>query len=82
MRELGNSFTDTEGELLHIISKTIMAKESVDFVKNALSIRENQYDDYTSARIMKCEVPIYKKIKKNNLPCSVKKAKFPHQKVK
>ena len=26
MRELGNPFTDTEVELLHIISKTIMAK--------------------------------------------------------
>ena len=33
VRELGNLFTDTEGELLQIMSKTIMAKESVDFVK-------------------------------------------------
>ena len=32
MRELGNPFTDREGELLHIISKTVMAKESVDSV--------------------------------------------------
>ena len=64
MRELGNPFTDTEGELLHI-SKTIMAKESVDSVKNVLSIRENRYNDYVSARIIKCEVPIYEKIKNN-----------------
>ena len=42
MKELGNPFTNTEGELLHIISKTIMAKESVDSVKNALFIGENQ----------------------------------------
>ena len=42
MRKLGNPFTDTEGELLHIISKTIMAKESVDSVKNALSIGKKQ----------------------------------------
>ena len=41
MRELGNPFTDTEGELLHIISKTIMAKESVNSIKNALSVQEN-----------------------------------------
>ena len=67
MRELGNPFTDTEGELLHIISKTIMSKKPVDSVKNAISIRENQYNDYVSARIIKCEVPIYEKIKKNNL---------------
>ena len=67
MREHGNLFTDTEGELLHIIRKTIMAKESANSVKNALSIRENQYNDYVSARIIKCEVPIFEKIKKNNL---------------
>ena len=67
MRELGNPFTDTEGELLHIISKTIMSKKPADSVKNAISIRENQYNDYVSARIIKCEVPIYEKIKKNNL---------------
>ena len=36
MRELGNPFTDTEGELLHIISKTIMAKESVHSVKKVV----------------------------------------------
>ena len=42
MRELGNPVTDTESELLHIISKTIMAKESVDSVKNALSIGKKQ----------------------------------------
>ena len=41
MRELGNPFTDTEGELPHIISKTIMAKESLDSIKNTLSVREN-----------------------------------------
>ena len=41
MRELGNPFTDTEGELLHIVSKTIMAKESVNSIKNALSVQEN-----------------------------------------
>ena len=41
MKELGDPFTDTEGELLHIISKTIMAKESVDSFKNALFIGEN-----------------------------------------
>ena len=34
MRELGNLFTDTEGELFHIISKTVMPKESVDSVRN------------------------------------------------
>ena len=67
MRELGNPFTDTEGELLHIISKTIMAKKPADSVKNAISIRENQYNDYVSARIIKCKVPISEKIKKNNL---------------
>ena len=67
MRELGNPFTDTEGELLHIISKTIMSKKPADSVKNAISIRENQYNDYVSARIIKCEVPISEKIKKNNL---------------
>ena len=32
MREVGNPFTDRKGELLHIISKTVMAKESVDSV--------------------------------------------------
>ena len=53
MRGLGNPFTDTEGELIHIISKTIMAKESVDSVNNALSIGENQYNDYVSVRIIK-----------------------------
>ena len=82
MRELGNPFTDTEGELLHIISKTIMAKESVDSNKNALSIGEDQYNDYISARIIKCKVPIYKKIKKNNLSLFCEKTKFLHQKVK
>ena len=61
MRELGNPFTDTEGELLHIISKTIMAKESVDSVKKVLSIGENQYNDYVSARIIKCKVLIFLK---------------------
>ena len=61
MRELGNPFTDTEGELLHIISKTIMAKESVDSVKKVLSIGENQYNDYISARIIKCKVLIFLK---------------------
>ena len=59
-----------------------MAKESVDFVKNALSIRENQYDDYISARIMKCEVPIYKKIKKNNLSLFREKSKVSPSKGK
>ena len=53
MRELGNSFTDTENELFHIISQTIMAKESADSVKNALSMTENQYNDYVLARIIK-----------------------------
>ena len=52
MRELGNPFTNTEGELLHIISKTIIAKEFVDSFKNALSIRENQYTNYVLARII------------------------------
>ena len=61
MRELGNPFTDTEGELLHIISKTIMAKESVDSVKKVLSIGENQYNDYVSARIIKRKVLIFLK---------------------
>ena len=41
MRELGNPFTDAEGELIHIVSKTIMAKESVNSIKNALSVQEN-----------------------------------------
>ena len=41
MRELDNLFIETKDELLHIISKTIMAKKSVDSVKNALSILEN-----------------------------------------
>ena len=67
MRELSNPVTDAEGELLHIISKTIMAKESVDSFKNAFSIGENQYNDYVSAGIIKCQVPIYGIIKKNNL---------------
>ena len=49
MREFDNPFIDTEGGLLHIISKTIMTKKSVDSVKNALSILENQYNDYASA---------------------------------
>ena len=40
-----------------------MVKESADSVKNALSVGENQYNDYVSARIIKCEVPIYKKLK-------------------
>ena len=44
-----------------------MSKKPADSVKNAISIRENQYNDYVSARIIKCEVPIYEKIKKNNL---------------
>ena len=67
MRELGNPFNDKEGELLHIISKTVMAQESVDSVKNALSIGEYKYNDYVSARIIKSEVLICEKIKKNNL---------------
>ena len=67
MRELGNPFTDTDSESLHIVSKTIMAKESVNSVKSVLSIGENQYNDCVSTQIIKCEVPIYEKIKKNNL---------------
>ena len=82
MRELGNLFTDTEGELLHIISKTIMAEESVDSIKNALSIGEDQYNDSISARIIKCKVPIYKKIKKNNLSLFCEKNKVPASKGK
>ena len=52
-----------------------MTKESVDSVKNALSIGENKYNDYFSVRIIKCEVPIYEKIKKNNLSLFRKKNK-------
>ena len=44
-----------------------MANESVDSIKNALSIRENHCNDYVLAGIMKCKVPIYEKINKNNL---------------
>ena len=75
MRELSNPVTDTEGELLHIISKTVMGKESVESLKNALSIGENQYNDYVSAGIIKCQVPIYRIIKKNNLSLFCEKNK-------
>ena len=44
MRDLGNPFTDTEGELLHIISKTIMAKESVDSVKCPFYRRKPKFE--------------------------------------
>ena len=59
-----------------------MTKESVDSVKNALSIGENKYNDYVSTRIIKCEVPIYEKIKKNNLSLFHKKNKVSTSKDK
>ena len=59
-----------------------MTKESVDSVKNALSIGENKYNDYVSTRIIKCEVPIYEKIKKNNLSLFRKKNKVSTSKDK
>ena len=52
-----------------------MAKESVNSIKNALSIGENQCNDYVSEQIIKCEVPIYEKIKKNNLSLLREKSK-------
>ena len=41
MRELGNPFTETKGELLRIISKTIMAKESEETSMTTISWHES-----------------------------------------
>ena len=71
--ELGNPFNEDDNSLVQIMSRTVMNNSSLESVKNAKKIGEDQYEEYVQERLVKCEKSIHLTIQKNNLPLFRKK---------
>ena len=71
--EVGNPFSEDDDSLVQIMSRTVMNNSSLESVKNAKKIGEDQYEDYVKKRLVKCEKSIHLTIPKNNLPLFRKK---------
>ncbi|KAH3701760.1 hypothetical protein DPMN_076756 [Dreissena polymorpha] len=64
---MGNPFTEDNGNLLTIDTKDIMDKVVVDSVKQALQLGKEQYYRFQDERFIKRSVPISEPIKRNKL---------------
>ena len=82
INEMGNPFTEDNGDLLTLDTKVIMNSDVVNTVKNVRALGEEQYNRFVKERFEKRSKSIKELIRKNKLPLfSDKNKALPKQKA-
>ena len=65
--ELGNPFTDTSGELIHLSSKDVMGKAVVENLHGLVQKGKEQYADFVEKRLKTKKIPVSDRIPRNEV---------------
>ena len=75
--ELGNPFTDTSGQLIHLSSKDIMGKAVVENLQGLSKKGKQLYEAFVEDRLKTKKIPVSDRISRNEIllfhPCPKKR---------